>query len=216
MSHSPSTTGSRPVAVVRALAHLAVLGCVLASAGGCSGRRIPAPQLNPEEAGRLALADYDRNGDGLLDAAELERCPALKSRLKVLDTSRDGRLSAPEIGARVTAYQESRIGLMAVPCQVTLDGAPLAGAAVELVPERFLGPAVKPASGVSEQDGAVTLHGEGHNLPGVQCGFYRVVVSKKNSAGKETLPEKYNVKTVLGHEVGPELESVLRFDLARP
>lgn len=189
------------------------LTCVLLVAAGCSGRRIPAPQLNPEEAGRLAVAEYDRNKDGSLDAAELERCPSLKASLKALDTTKDGRLGEQEIAQRVTAYVTSRVGLMAVACQVTLDGAPLSGATVEFVPEKFLGAAVKPASGVSDGRGSVPLRVEGQDLPGVHCGFYRVQISKKNAAGKETLPERYNAKTLLGQEVGPDLEYGLRFDL---
>src|SRR5262249_41623044 len=152
-----------------------------------------------------ALVEYDRNGDGFLDAAEIERCPALKSCLKTLDKNKDGRLSADEIAARVTEYKESRIGLLTVSCQVTLDGAPLAGAAVEFVPEKFLGPVAKSASGVTDARGSVTLRVAGQELPGVPCGFYRVTVSKKN-AGKETVPERYNAKTVLGREVGPDLQ----------
>lgn len=192
------------------------LACVLLFTAACSGRRVPAPRLDPEEAGRLALADYDRNNDGRLDAAELERCPGLRGGLKTLDTDKDGRLNAQEIAARVTAYQNSRIGLMGVTCQVTLDGAPLVGASVELVPEKFLGAAVKPARGVSEKEGSVPLHVEGQDLPGVQCGVYRVVVSKKNAAGKELLPGRYNAKTTLGQEIGPDLNYGLRFDLVSP
>ena len=190
------------------------LACALAA--GCSSRRVSAPSLDPAEAGRQALADYDRNTDGSLDAAEIDHSPALKSCLKTLDRNKDGRLSADEIAARVTAYQESRIGLMAVACQVTLDGAPLAGAAVEFVPEKFLGPAAKPAAGVTDNRGSVTLQVAGHDLPGVPCGFYRVTVSKKDGAGKETLPERYNTKTVLGREVGPDLQEGLRFELTSP
>src|SRR5262245_3451268 len=48
---------------------------------GCSSGppAVHAPALSPEEAGRQALAEYDANKDGFLDAKELEQCPALKS-----------------------------------------------------------------------------------------------------------------------------------------
>jgi hypothetical protein len=34
--------------------------------------------------------------------------------------------------------------------------------------------------------------------------MYRVEVSKKDPSGRETIPPRYNQKTVLGVEVGPE------------
>jgi hypothetical protein len=169
---------------------------------------VPVPQISPEEAGRQALAQYDRNGDGYLDAPELERCPALKSCLKALDTNGDGRLSAEEIAERVLLYQKSRIGLQAFACQVTLDGRPLAGATVTFIPEPFLGPALKPATGVSDERGLARLQESGADLPGVPCGLFRVEVSKKDAGGRETVPARYNTQSVLGQEVAPDTAGV--------
>jgi len=89
-----------------------------------------------------------------------------------------------------------------VRCRVLLDGQPLEGATVTFVPEKFLGPGIKPASGVSDAEGHVRLRTEGQDLPGVQCGIFRVVVSKKDSADQETIPGRYNTHTELGEEVG--------------
>jgi hypothetical protein len=181
------------------------LGWALIFVAGCGfgARRIAAPAFAPEEAGQLALAEYDINKDGFLDAKELERCPALKSCLKALDKDKDGRLSAAEIADRIAFYRDSRVALLSIGCHITLDGNPLAGATVTLLPEKFLGPSLRPASGVSNNAGSVTFRTEGEQLPGVQLGLYRVVVSKKNGAGKETIPEKYNAQTNLGLEVAP-------------
>jgi hypothetical protein len=178
--------------------------CLPLSAAGCFGGRVAPPRLSPEEAGKQALAAYDANGDGVLDEQELERCPALKSCLPAADTDGDGRLSAREIAARVAAYQDSKIGLEAFTCRLTLDGRPLDGATVTFVPESFLGPDVKKASGVSDSQGWVRLQTEGADLPGVACGLYRVEVSKKAAGGQETVPARYNAQTVLGVEVAPD------------
>lgn len=186
-------------------------GLVLAGAllltVACSGDRVAVPRVSPEEAARHALADHDSNGDGLLDAKELERCPALKNSLKDLDTSGDSRLSAEEIAARIASYQTQQVGLVTTTCTVTLNGKALAEAMVTLVPEKFLGSAVKPASGVTDRDGVAFLRTEGEEVPGMHCGFFRVEVSKKDSNGKETLPTRYNLQTVLGEEVLPQRNS---------
>ena len=46
---------------------------------GCSGRpgRVAPPQLDPTAAAEKAMADFDTNGDGGIDALELSACPGL-------------------------------------------------------------------------------------------------------------------------------------------
>src|SRR5207302_7614851 len=78
---------------------------------GCSAR-VDMPPISPEEAAKQALAEYDKNKDGFLDANELEHCPALKNALKTLDKNKDGRLSADEIAERLTAFQATGVGLL--------------------------------------------------------------------------------------------------------
>jgi hypothetical protein len=177
---------------------------VLLAPIGCSGRRIPVPAISPERAAQEALAQYDRNKDGFLDADELKACPALASCLKKLDKDKDGRLSAAEIAERIAFYQSSRVGLMAVAFQVTLDGRPLSGATVTLVPEKFLGDALQPATGTTNARGMVRVATPGAEEPGVACGLYRIEVSKEDEAGRETIPARYNQATVLGLEVAPD------------
>lgn len=186
--------------------------CLLAGCGGAYSR-VPAPALAPETAANQALAEYDTNGDGFLDERELARCPALKSALKELDRDHDGRLSAREIADRLAFYRDSRIGLISAICHVTLDGRPLAGASVRLVPERFLGPDFHPASGLTDDRGRAPLQAEGQTLPGVPCGLYRVEVSKKDGSGRELLPARYNTATVLGQEVAPAMRGSISLRL---
>jgi hypothetical protein len=169
---------------------------------GCSGG-VSQPSLAPAEVGRQAVAAYDKNGDGFLDAKELEDCPALGKSLSILDKDGDGKLSAQEIADRVQSYLDSRIALTGVVCRVLLDNQPLEGATVTFEPEKFMGPNIKPASGVADQNGAVQLQAVGETFAGVHLGFYRVRISKKDAAGRELVPSRYNTHTTLGQEVGP-------------
>jgi hypothetical protein len=171
---------------------------------GCSeGDKLTPPTYSPEVAAKQVLAEYDTNHDGFLDAKELERCPSLKHSLDSMDQNGDKRLSAEEIAARIQAYVDSQVAIKATGCHVRLDGKPLQGATVTYVPEKFMGPSLRQASGVSDQNGAVTLTVEGEKYPGAQPGFYRVQVSKKSPSGQETIPARYNQDSILGIEVNP-------------
>jgi EF hand len=175
-----------------------LLGCVKSDA-------LTMPTYTPKKAAETAMADYDTNRDGFLDAKELERCPALKHSLDVIDKNGDHKLSLEELEARIQDYQESQVALKAVGCHVTLDGKPLVGATVTYIPEKFMGSSTRSATGVSDERGAVALITEGEQLSGVQPGFYRVQISKKNASGQETIPARYNQDTTLGLEVSPRM-----------
>jgi hypothetical protein len=171
---------------------------------GCGGSdALVAPSYSPESMAQEALAMYDTNHDGYLDAKEVERCPALKASFASIDKDGDHRLSAAEITDRIQSFQESQVALKSTHCQILLDGRPLRGATVTYVPEKFLGTSIKPASGVTDDGGGAGVTAEGEKLPGVQPGFYRVQVSKKNASGQETIPARYNQDTTLGTEVNP-------------
>jgi hypothetical protein len=159
--------------------------------------------VSPASAAAAALAEYDTNKDGALDAQELERCPALKSAVKQIDKNNDGRLDAGEIEARLASFQQRGVNVMAMSCQVLLAGEPLSGATVRLIPEKFLGDGIKPASGVTDAGGSAALTGEGLDVPGVHCGYYRIEVSKMDG-GQEQIPARYNAQTTLGVEVAPD------------
>jgi hypothetical protein len=193
-----------------------VLSAALLGPLGCSGRRVPVPAISSEQASQQALALYDRNSDGILDAAELSRCPALANGLKIMDTNKDGRLSGSEIAERINDYQTSRVGLAAMNVKVTMNGKPLVGATVTLTPEKFLGDSVQPASGITDARGQARLETSGANAPGVSFGLFRVEISKKDAGGRETLDARYNRTTNLGLEVGPGTrKGTVRFALSR-
>jgi hypothetical protein len=173
-------------------------GLVLLAAGcgGGGGAGSGIPQFSPADVGAAALAEYDANKDGALDAKELEKSPALREASKRgLDKDKDGRVTADEIADRMRIFkEEGMIGSVFV--QVTLDGNPLAGAAITLTPEKFLGSAFQPTTKTTEPTGTTIF-------PAAPFGFYRVEVSKKGAGGNETIPARYNTQTTLGREVAP-------------
>jgi hypothetical protein len=183
-----------------------LLGSLLLLASGCSGSdSLSPPSISPSQAASQALASFDANKDGLLDAKELEKCPSLLGALKKIDKNNDGRLSADEIAERLQLFQ--RVGMLtSARVEVTLDGAPLAQAKVTLVPEPFMGATFKTASGVTDAAGNAPLEVEGAFKGLVPMGYYRVDISKKNAAGQEAIPARYNLQTILGQEVAPDGE----------
>lgn len=181
-----------------------LVGLALLAAGCTSGGGAGVVSISPRDAASQALADYDANKDSVLDAKELEACPGLLSSLKRGDKNGDGRLAADEIADRLTFFQQQ--GMQSdVTAEVLLDGRPLVGATVTLVPEKFMGPGVKPASMVTDESGTGYFKTEGSEYVQVALGYYRVEVSKKVQ-GREGIPAKFNVKTVLGQEISPDVD----------
>jgi hypothetical protein len=193
-------------------------GLLVAVLVGCSDRAIRVPAMNPDGAASQALAEYDANKDGALDDGELNKCPGLKAARQWLDTDKDRRLSGDEIATRVRDYQNDRAGLLALIIQFTLDGKPLTDADVTLVPESFMGSGFKPAHGKTNAGGAcVEFRTEGAAYPGIHPGVFRIVVSKKDASGKETIPARYNTETTLGVEArtgNPAVASGLELQLS--
>jgi hypothetical protein len=182
---------------------LGLVALALTLLPGCgTGGDLKPPTYSPEAIAQEALAQYDSNHDGYLDAKELERCPSLKNSLPAMDSS-GKRVSADELAQHIRMYTDSQVALVQVGCKVMLDGRPLDGATVTYVPEKFMGSSIKSASGVSNKQGSVSLTAEGEKLPGVQPGFYRVQVSKKSPTGQETIAARYNQNTTLGIEISP-------------
>jgi hypothetical protein len=187
---------------------LVVTSLLLAANTSC--QRGPAvvkqPSISPSSAGKLAMEQYDTNHDGKVAGDELEKAPSLKVALPRLDTDGDGAVSADEVAARVNAWKEMRTGMTTVPCHVTLDGQPLAGAKVTLEPEAFLGDEIKTAFGTTDQFGTVAPSIPKDQRPdpklpgGAHFGLYKVLISKIVN-GKETIPARYNTETILGQEV---------------
>src|SRR4051812_25078297 len=185
-----------------------LIGFVLVVTAACQRGPVTAkqPSIDPATAGKLAMEQYDTNGDGKVAGEELEKAPSLKAALPRLDTNGDGAVSADEVAARVNAWKEMKTGMTSVGCHVTFNGLPVEGAKVTLEPEKFLGDEIKTAYGTTDQFGATSLSIPKDQRPdpklpgGAHFGLYKVRISKVVN-GKETIPARYNTETVLGQEV---------------
>lgn len=187
-------------AVLVALVALGVGGCTWGT------KRFEPPSISASGAASEAIKLYDTDGDGFLAGAELDKVPGLKAAIETVDTDKDGKVSAEEIAARITAWKASKIGVAGTMCIVKLDGQPLADAMVTFEPESFLGENVLAGIGVTDFTGAAypTIPKDKRPVagmpPGLQLGFYRVKVSKE-VGGRETIPAQYNAETTLGQQV---------------
>ncbi len=78
------------------------MGICLLLFPGCDGcvRRVKEPPLSPGASGKAAIKQYDTNGDGSIDAEELEKCPSLKMAMERVDADGDGKLTKQEITHR--------------------------------------------------------------------------------------------------------------------
>jgi hypothetical protein len=186
-----------------------VAGLGLLGPAGCGSRSGPPiyPPAVPSDAARKAVELYDTDKNGFLDAAELEKAPAL--RVAFPNAS---QVTEEDIAARFASWKENKVGRLQFTIAVHRNGRPLAGATVTLVPESFLGGEFKAATGKTDRAGtaspSVPLDGP-DDVPGVPPGFYRIEITK---AG-ENIPAKYNTQTILGGEV-PQMDATKwRFDL---
>jgi hypothetical protein len=191
------------------------------TAAGCSQEpaRVQQAALDPEAIAKGAMAEYDTNGDGSIAGDELLKAASINASLAKFDTNNDHCVRADEIAARVQAWRDSKLAVMQVMCTVTLNNRPLSGATVKFVPEKFLGPDIKPAEGTTNEQGMANVKMtdealEARQIRGVQVGLYRVEITK-NSGGTEMVPARYNAQTQLGQEVARDIGSQggIKFEL---
>jgi hypothetical protein len=179
----------------------AVFALCVAVAAGCETKNasLSAPSYDPSGMAQAAIAQYDKNGNGKIEGAELA-VPALKFSLAAIDKNTDKAITADELTTRFEAYKSANIGALGVSCQVKLDGNKLVGAVVTFVPEDCMKGTIKGGQGTSGDDGAVEVKGDG-GVPGLPVGLYKITVSKKGGGGAEEIPAKFNAQTTLGREV---------------
>jgi hypothetical protein len=164
--------------------------------------------VDPAAASAAALQQYDTSGDGALDDTELAAVPGIQMAKAFYDKDSDGRVSGDEIAARIEKWNEQGLGFRPLAITFTLDGKPLGGVEVKLVPESYLGEAVKPATGITLPDGTANLSVAKEDLPealkarkknfyGVTGGTYKIELTST----RQKLPPKFNSQTTLGVEV---------------
>jgi hypothetical protein len=209
------------MSVRRPLLAATSLGLCLFGLAECSRSPVAPPKFSPSAATRAALAEFDTNKDGTLDATELAACPGLLAAKDRMDTDHNGSLSEAEILARLKKHQS--LGDLIIPfkCRVLLEGQPLPEATVALTPEIFMGATYKPATGTTGSDGDTVISADdikAKGFSGVYAGIYRVRISRLGPGGPELVPPKYNTDTTLGQEVAQdirELERRVVFNLSR-
>lgn len=174
---------------------------------GCGGPgRIATPDIDPHESTDAAFELYDVDTDGQLTFEELQSCPSLVDAMPAYDSNSDDMLTRPELVEGLQSWINRGIGAMAVPFTVKLDGRPVDGAKVNLVPAEFLDGAIQPASGTADERGAGALKMPAENrpsnipkhLPVMQPGLYRVEITHPSIE----IPARYNRETTLGLEAG--------------
>lgn len=177
---------------------------------GCSTapQAVEPVDVRPASAATQAMTMYDANGDSYLDDNELAAVPGIQTAKPFYDQDGDGKVSEDEIVARLQLWNEQGLGFRPLAIFVLLDGKPLANAEVKLIPEPYLGAAVKPAAGKTMPDGSVNVTVEREDLPaalktrgkrffGVTGGTYKIEIL----SASQDLPPKFNTETTLGVEV---------------
>jgi hypothetical protein len=183
---------------------LTALGLCLLSLGCSHGpTAVRPPYIDAAEASRQALELYDTDHDGELSDQELAACPGILQHRDIYDADHNGKISRQEIEDRIRELKSPRVGLSSLRIQVRLDGRPLSGATVKLIPEKYLGDDIKAAVGTTGDGGSATMRIPDEDLPaaqrglaGVHYGTYKVEITHPTVV----VPEKYNTKTTLGYE----------------
>ena len=190
--------------------------CALLMAG-CGPSLAPPPPLDPPAIAAAAIAALDSDKSGDLCAQELARSQALRSGAAKIDADGNGVVTPDELAARLAQYEAFPVQNLPLGCIVRLDGRPLTGGEVRLVPEPFFGHSRLLVSGRTDEHGVVDFQVEGLDQFGVPQGLYRIEVSKPDAAGRETLPARYNTQSQLGQEIAfdrREIEGALRLELS--
>lgn len=187
---------------------LAVVGLVVLA--GCSGRpsAVDAVNIDPSAAAAKAIADNDKDSDGKLSVAELRSIPGMLKWKQLYDANSDGFVASEEIAGRLAKWQADKVGFRTLSANVMLDGRPVPNVQVVLTPEAYLGDAIKPAAGTTNERGFANLTVAPDDLPeaiksrgikvsGVYPGTYKIAVSLP----QKKLPEVDDKGAPLGDEV---------------
>ncbi len=178
---------------------------------GCTPDPVDVPYVNASSAASAAIKQYDSNSDGQLSEEELIKAPGIKAALATTDSDSDRALTHGELKNRIAKIVGDEVGMMSLQVRITYDGKPLPDATVRFVPESCLGAAFKTGVATTDAQGMAVMRGEGEGaLPGMQCGWFRAEISKKDAGGTETIPARYNQQSILGAEVAEDVPNLER------
>lgn len=193
--------GNTRRAVTRPRYACVVILLVVTGCGQGRPARVVAPAIDTEAVTTAVFTAADADGSGRLESGELVTVPGIASATAALDTDGDKAVSRQELSQWLEEVRRSKVAITPFEARVWHRGRPLAGAAVKLVPESFMGAGMKVAEGTTDADGIaqVTIPASQHS--GVNCGMYRVEVTGNGNDGRP-LPERYNSASTLGVAVG--------------
>ncbi len=195
--------------------YVSALSLLLLGAGcNFAPSRVLPPEVDPSSAATAAMQQYDADSDGQLSQEELKKVPGMLKAIEVYDKNADKQISREEIQSRIQARLDSGLGMMAFSCKVEMNGRPLEGAEVKMIPESFQGAALKAAKGTTDASGMAVISIPVEDLPPgdkdlvglMQPGLYRVEITHPSAK----IGSRYNTDTTLGQELSNEtvLESV--------
>lgn len=175
------------------------------------------PKLDPAGTTERVFKEFDKNNDQKLSKDELQSCPGLLTSIDRFDQDRDHAISNAEFKSKLSEIEQQGASLVSFSCIVQRGGIPIQGATVKLVPEAFMADLVKPASGVTDQEGITVPSVPEEDLPkevrgkvrGVPCGIFRVEVTHPSVA----IPAKFNTQTTIGRLVSRRDHDTLTINL---
>jgi hypothetical protein len=187
-------------AVVATSLTLAALGCT-----GNTATDNPVAM----DVSQKVIKKYDKGSDGALISIELHDLDSIYYYMKKYDLDGDDKVSRDEIASRIDSWQDQAAAEHAVDVIVTLDGYPLAGANVRMVPEFDPGDGSQARVGQTDANGAahiaVALEDLSQALKnpdfrGVFGSKYKIEVTHP----QRKVPDRYNVNAELNAEVARE------------
>ncbi len=149
---------------------------------GCSKSQpaaVQAESFDPDAVVRELMNRCDSNGDGSLEASELDSCLALKFSIPFFDKNKDRKIDRDELMNRILLYKGAVIPLG---CQVTVGGVPAKGCTIIFTPDPAFSK-FKPATGVTDESGFAKIKVEGKEGFGVPAGLYDVKIT--DETGKQ-------------------------------
>jgi hypothetical protein len=184
----------------------------IALLAGCSyqAAALDPVEIDASAASSGAIELYDKDGDGAIAGAELNAVPGIKKHLNMYDRDGDQRVTRDEIAERFAVWASNPLAIMGSAYVVTLDGKPLSGATMTFVPEPYLEPNVKPATGDTTEIGLTRPSHAPEHLPktangktiyGMTSGTFKIQITHPS----QKIPAKYNTQTELGDEVAHDI-----------
>jgi hypothetical protein len=201
---------SQAAARVRAFKNFAWLGIALLAGCSYQAAALDPVEIDASAASSGAIELYDKDGDGAIAGAELNAVPGIKKHLNMYDRDGDQRVTRDEIAERFAVWASNPLAIMGSAYVVTLDGKPLSGATMTFVPEPYLEPNVKPATGDTTEIGLTRPSHAPEHLPktangktiyGMTSGTFKIQITHPS----QKIPAKYNTQTELGDEVAHDI-----------